>query len=592
MAKKSSKKRDRKSSKKGSKKRTDPEDDQEVDEADNITHFKVEKIIASKETKNGTLYKVRWQGWGPADDTWEPIENVASTGHADRYVREVRARGLSIKTPGVAMIEYDDGERQLIDLKAEKFRAAMDGNDSDRDDDTVDGDPDVNDFSLIKIGGVIELLWPYVKIYFEAKVVNFCPLPPEEIVRDRVEFEGIASDENIVQKPAKVKKGKDRKKKKRSLEDSDEDAPRKKSKKESRRSKPKIEEDNESELDQKRKEKTRQKQKETDIELSDDDMEEEVLIAKSAKEKMSVSSKPEISKEKETEVATKQAADTSKVPAAYIPKKEASKVLAASIPTKETSKVPAASIPTKHKAPPNKTPPEASEVPTFIPKKPKPPPPPPAAAIYPKPASNKPTMKKAGSSPTKPKAPPPPLPSAASKPERRGKRDKRVKSSSASTDNEDEEVAPKTSSMIDTPSSSVDGDVRKNRNGKVEKSANGNTATGASSTSAHSSQKKFNYSVEDDEYLKSIQSTDEDNSSESNDEKQVSDTPPERIGQGVPLYNEPEDELSSNSSDYESDVSEEEIRQTAEGMDFERIWRMKLEERSSEILREKGITND
>jgi hypothetical protein len=149
---------------------------------------------------------------------------------------------------------------------------------------------------------------------------------------------------------------------------------------------------------------------------------------------------------------------------------------------------------------------------------------------------------------------------------------------------------PKKNSIIDSPSSPVDENIKKKKNDKGKKTADDNaTSCTGSSTFARFAEKKYSYSVEDDEYLKSIQSTDEDNKPESNDEELLSDTPPERIGQGVPLFNEPEDEFSSDISDYESDVSEEEIRQTAEAMDFERIWRMKLDERSSEILKQKGI---
>ena len=43
--------------------------------------FSVEKIVDSKIDKNGVqLYKCRWKGYTAADDTWEPTENVSSTG--------------------------------------------------------------------------------------------------------------------------------------------------------------------------------------------------------------------------------------------------------------------------------------------------------------------------------------------------------------------------------------------------------------------------------------------------------------------------------------------------------------------------------
>jgi hypothetical protein len=121
--------------------------------------FQVAKIVATKKGKNGvTLYKTRWEGYTPADDTWEPLEHVGSTGHVDRYVRKQRELTLSTYTPGVAVIEYDDGERQTIDLLQEKFRSWMEISDDERDDDSVTGDDDVNNFDLIFPGAMIELL--------------------------------------------------------------------------------------------------------------------------------------------------------------------------------------------------------------------------------------------------------------------------------------------------------------------------------------------------------------------------------------------------------------------------------------------------
>lgn len=139
--------------------------------------FLVEKIVDSKVNRHGvTLYKVRWMGFTPEDDTFEPAENLASTGHIDRYTRNERLRYLSRHYPGAALVEYSDGERQLVDMTKETFRAYIEGDGSGRTED----DPDVNDFSLIKEGAKLELLWPYAKIYFGAKVLLWTPLEEDK----------------------------------------------------------------------------------------------------------------------------------------------------------------------------------------------------------------------------------------------------------------------------------------------------------------------------------------------------------------------------------------------------------------------------
>ncbi|KAL3785160.1 hypothetical protein HJC23_013826 [Cyclotella cryptica] len=154
-------------------------DSEDEDVANHSGIYKVEKILDSKTVrgkprgKNQTLYKVRWKGYGPSDDTWEPIENVASTGHIDRFVRNQRQRRLSRKTPGAALIEYEDGERCLVDLTEETFRSFVDG-----DDESARGEDEgaVNDFRLIFDGAKIELLWPYINVYFTATIISWTPL--------------------------------------------------------------------------------------------------------------------------------------------------------------------------------------------------------------------------------------------------------------------------------------------------------------------------------------------------------------------------------------------------------------------------------
>ena len=130
------------------------------------------KVVSRRGRKKQTLYKVRWKGYGPKDDTWEPVENVASTGHVDRFVRNQRQKTLSKESSGAALIEYKDGEKCLIDLTKETFRSYIEGDGSERSDD----DADVNDFGLVYQGAMIEVLWPHINMYFGAKVLSWTPL--------------------------------------------------------------------------------------------------------------------------------------------------------------------------------------------------------------------------------------------------------------------------------------------------------------------------------------------------------------------------------------------------------------------------------
>lgn len=157
------------------------------EEADDIELFKVEKIVDCKIDKNGVpLYKTRWKGYSAADDTYEPSENVASTGHIDRFERKKRQESLRKTDNGVAVIAYEDGEREMIDLQMEKFRGYHpDSSDDERDDDTVDGDDDVNDFGLIAEGMWIEILWPHTSIYFPCKIISWTPIEVKKSKRKR-----------------------------------------------------------------------------------------------------------------------------------------------------------------------------------------------------------------------------------------------------------------------------------------------------------------------------------------------------------------------------------------------------------------------
>lgn len=176
--------------------------------------FSVEKIMDSKIDKNGVqLYKCRWKGYTAADDTWEPTENVSSTGHVDRYERLQWQKTLKAGTPGVALIEYEDGERELVDLKVEKFRGHRDVSDDERDDDSVDGDDDVNNFDLVIKGKWIEILWRRANMYFSCKIISYTPIKSKKKSKKRARMKEKVNAEVMKGESAKETKPASKKRK-------------------------------------------------------------------------------------------------------------------------------------------------------------------------------------------------------------------------------------------------------------------------------------------------------------------------------------------------------------------------------------------
>ena len=70
----------------------DPESQVPVDlysaELEADMEYAIERVVAHGETEAGTpIYHVRWYGYGPEDDTWEPAENLPA-----KFIRRYRAR--------------------------------------------------------------------------------------------------------------------------------------------------------------------------------------------------------------------------------------------------------------------------------------------------------------------------------------------------------------------------------------------------------------------------------------------------------------------------------------------------------------------
>ncbi|XP_076445898.1 uncharacterized protein LOC143283538 [Babylonia areolata] len=90
-------------------------DESEEDESDDEELFEVEKIISRKKRNGAYLYRVRWKGYSPSSDTWEPVENLdivadmvreydalqeekAKSRQEERRIRKLRMEGK--KLPG------------------------------------------------------------------------------------------------------------------------------------------------------------------------------------------------------------------------------------------------------------------------------------------------------------------------------------------------------------------------------------------------------------------------------------------------------------------------------------------------------------
>ena len=97
---------------------------------------------------------------------------------SDWYERQQRQQTLKETSVGVAVIEYEDGECEMVDLRTEKFRSYRS---DDEDEDTTtssssDSSEDENNFELVAEGEMIEILWKHANIYFPCKVISWTPL--------------------------------------------------------------------------------------------------------------------------------------------------------------------------------------------------------------------------------------------------------------------------------------------------------------------------------------------------------------------------------------------------------------------------------
>eukprot|EP00804_Cyclotella_cryptica_P005558 CCRYP_003083-RA/>CCRYP_003083-RA protein AED:0.03 eAED:0.03 QI:1827/1/1/1/0.66/0.5/4/162/771 len=123
-----------------------------------------------------TLFKVRWVGCGPEKDSWEPLEDVAHTGHVDRFLIQRRTIGLKEGMPGVGILESKiTSERFLVDLSQETLYLESDKADKGVDTALVDN------CSGIKQGESILWFWEYMGCNVPCKVLSFTPLESDPL---------------------------------------------------------------------------------------------------------------------------------------------------------------------------------------------------------------------------------------------------------------------------------------------------------------------------------------------------------------------------------------------------------------------------
>ncbi|KAL7521487.1 hypothetical protein ACHAWX_006176 [Stephanocyclus meneghinianus] len=140
----------------------------------NTEEFYIQEILDSK-----TLFRVRWVGYGPDKDSWEPLKQVAHTGHIDRLVLKRRTMGLQEGMPGVGIFESKiTKERFLVDLSQETFYL---------DSDESSGTELVDDYRKIKTGESILWFWEYMGCNVPCEVVSFTPIESEAL-RLKVKF--------------------------------------------------------------------------------------------------------------------------------------------------------------------------------------------------------------------------------------------------------------------------------------------------------------------------------------------------------------------------------------------------------------------
>lgn len=102
------------------------------DEKEGLKEFEVEKIVEVHFKKNGTReFLIRWKGFGPTDDTWEPEKNLNCPDLIDKFMQKVEKAKTTevreLRTNRVHTKRYtlstQDSGRRLSKRNKDKQRA-------------------------------------------------------------------------------------------------------------------------------------------------------------------------------------------------------------------------------------------------------------------------------------------------------------------------------------------------------------------------------------------------------------------------------------------------------------------------------------
>ena len=71
-------------------KQTQRLDPSQISEKKRFKEYELDKIVADRIRKGKQEFKVRWKGYKPEDDTWEPYQNIKNTAGYKAYQKKMK----------------------------------------------------------------------------------------------------------------------------------------------------------------------------------------------------------------------------------------------------------------------------------------------------------------------------------------------------------------------------------------------------------------------------------------------------------------------------------------------------------------------